>query len=194
MATTSAAKPRTPSGPCSAADCAENSLRRHLRNLLQNWRDAGLPPRWQLMNELQELLEWREKNQIAGLWDPPPLMLTATVDDGWGHGLEVVERCACAVGIQIQRIGLLQTPEVIVDYCRRLQPRLLGLTVLQFDSEAQLRFIVENLPGPTQMVAGGAPFQIDPEFAERAHVNYVAGNLADFLHFLLYSDMLQQQL
>jgi hypothetical protein len=171
----------------------ENPLREQLRSLLQNWRQAGLPPRWQLMNELQDLLEWRKSKQIAGLWARPPLMLTATIDDGWGHGLEVVELCARLAGFRIERIGLLQKPQVIVDCCRRLRPLLLGLTVLQFDSEPDLKHIAEDLPASTQIIAGGAPFQIDPDFAERAGVRHVARNAADFLHFLLFSEALQWQ-
>ncbi len=145
------------------------------------------------MNELRELLEWRQNNQIAGLWQPPPLMLTVTTDDGWGHGLEVIELCARLAGVRIERIGLLQKPQAIVDCCRRLRPLLLGLTVLQFDSEADLKHIAENLPASTQIIAGGAPFQIDPEFAERAGVRHVARNAADFLHFLLSLETLQWQ-
>lgn len=145
------------------------------------------------MNELQKLLEWRQNHQIAGLWEPPPLMLTATVDDGWGHGLEAIELCARLAGVQIERIGLLQTPGAIVAACRRLRPLLLGLTVLQFDSEVDLKHIAANLPTPTRIIAGGAPFQIDPDFAERAGVPHVAKNAADFLHFLLFSDALQWQ-
>jgi len=193
VATTSAADHGGSRGASTADANAANPLREQLRSLLQNWRQTGLPSRWQLMSELRDLLEWREKNRIAGLWDPPPLMLTATVDDGWGHGLEVVELCARLAGVQIERIGLLQGPDVIVDSCQRLRPLLLGLTVLQFDSEADLKHIAENLPAPTQIIAGGAPFQIDPEFAERAGVRHVARNAADFLHFLLSSETLRGQ-
>lgn len=193
MATTSAADHRGSCATAAPGDGTEHPLRERLQSLLQNWRQAGLPPRWQLLNELRDLLEWRQNNQIAGLWAPPPLMLTATLDDGWGHGLEVIELCARLAGVQTEHIGLLQTPGAILDACRRLRPLLLGLTVLQFDSEADLRHIAANLPTPTQIIAGGAPFQIDPDFAERAGVPHVAKNAADFLHFLLFLEALQWQ-
>ena len=28
-------------------------------------------------------------------------MMTATIDDGWGHGLEVIEKLATATGVRI---------------------------------------------------------------------------------------------
>lgn len=185
MAITAVMSDATLSEPSTVADGTENLLREKLQSLLQNWRRSGLPPRLQLMNELRELLEWREKSRIAGLWASAPLMLTATIDDGWGHGLEVIEQCARLAGLRTERIGLLQGPAVIVDCCRRRRPLWLGLTVLQFDSEADVRRIAESLPATVEIIAGGAPFQIDPEFAERAGVRHVAGNVADFLQFLL---------
>jgi len=172
----------------SATSSDKNKLQSHLEGLLQSWRQLGIPPRWQLMNQLEDLIAWRGKNQITGLWKSPPLMLTATLDDGWGHGLEVIELSARVVGVRIQRIGLLQTPDQIVDCCHRLSPGLLGLTVLQFDSEDSLRLICENVHETTQVAAGGPPFQIDPEFAMRTKVDFAAKNVADFLGFLIESD------
>jgi hypothetical protein len=71
-----------------------DGLRRRLEELLQQWRRAGVPPRWQLMNTLEHILALKDPRTT--IWSPVPLMLTATLDDGWGHGLEVIEACALA--------------------------------------------------------------------------------------------------
>lgn len=119
------------------------------------------------------------------MWDPPPLMITATLDDGWGHGIEVIELCAKAAGLRVVSMGLLQAPDSIIAKCRELSPDLLGLTVLQLDSEPDLAVIREHLPPAVRVVAGGPPFQIDSEFAARAGVDFAARHVLDFLQFLL---------
>ncbi len=158
-----------------------DELRNRLQDLLDNWRTSGIPPRWQLMNTLQHLLVWKDNEQIPGLWNPAPLLLTATLDDGWGHGLEVVELCARVAGLQVERLGLLQTADRILGTCLQLRPQLLGLTILQFDSEPSLKRIIEGLGKHTLLLAGGPIFQIDPELASRTGVHYVAKDVADFL-------------
>jgi methylmalonyl-CoA mutase cobalamin-binding subunit len=115
-------------------------------------------------------------------------MLTATLDDGWGHGLEVIQALAEAAGIRVETLGLLQQPQAIVAACRREMPDLLGLTVLQFDSDDAVRHIVDHLPPTTILVAGGAAYQYDAEFAERTRTPVVARNGAAFLRFLLNCD------
>ena len=173
------------------ANPVQPQLRRHLQALLQSWRETGVPPRWQLMNTLQELLEWRANQDIQGLWNPPPLLATATLDDGWGHGLEVIETCGRAAGLRIERLGLLISAEQIIDRCRQMRPQLLGLTLLQLDSEVSLRQITEELRGLTKVLVGGPPFRIDPELAARTQVGYVARDVADFLDFILNSNIVQ---
>lgn len=162
-----------------------DELRNRLEDLLQTWRTSGVPPRWQLMNTLQAMLEWKDNERIPGLWNPPPLLLTATLDDGWGHGLEVVELCARVAGLQVERLGLLQTADRILGTCLQLRPRLLGLTILQFDSEPSLKRIIEGLGKHTLLLAGGPVFQIDPELASRTGVDHVAKDVADFLGIIL---------
>lgn len=164
---------------------SRESLRIRIKDLLRTWRQKGIPPRWTLQETGRELLEWRKSEDIKGLWESPPLMVTATLDDGWGHGIELIECYAEAVGLRVLSLGILQPPEVIVKQCNEQMPDLLGLTVLQFDSEPDLRFISENLPSRTRLIVGGAPFRIDPEFASRTGVHYVAKNVADFLEFVL---------
>ena len=112
-------------------------------------------------------------------------MVTATLDDGLGQGLAVIEKYAAIIGMRLISLGLLQTPEAIIAVCHRDQPDYLGITVLQFDSEDDLITIAEKLPPITRIVAGGPVFSADPEFAERTGTHYAAKNVAYFLRFML---------
>ena len=163
----------------------DSEPRKRLSDLLNEWRRDGVPPRTTLMNCLKSVIDWKNSNGYGALWPAPPLMVTATLDDCWGHGLEVIHTCAEAAGLQVDFLGLLQTPEKIIEECRLRQPDLLGLTVLQLDSDEALRQIADNLPAKTRILAGGPPFKIDEEFAERAGVQIVCHNVSDFLDFLL---------
>jgi methylmalonyl-CoA mutase cobalamin-binding subunit len=169
-----------------------DELRRCLEELLQDWRRSGVPSRGQLVDSLEHIIELNDPQTTPGLWSPAPLMLTATLDDGWGHGLEVIERCARAAGLKVERVGLLLSAEQILIRCSNQLPQLLGLTVLQLDSEPSLAAITEKLKGRTQVIVGGPPFQIDPELAARTQVDYVAKNVADFLDFLLHGKIIQR--
>lgn len=119
-----------------------------------------------------------------GLWRAPPALLTATLDDGWGHGLEVIEALAAAVGVRVRRLGLLQTPQAVLAACRREGPDLLGLTVLQFDSEEAVAAIARGLPRGTTLVAGGAAYRYDEDFARRTATPVAIRDGAAFLDFL----------
>ena len=130
---------------------------------------------------------WRSERGHPGLWVQPPLMVTATIDDGWGHGLEVIEKLAQAAGVKIHSLGLLQSPESIVNACLELSPRLLGLTVLQLDSDDWVADIVRGLPASTLLVAGGPAFKYDEDFARRTGTHVVVKNGAAFLGFLCTS-------
>jgi methylmalonyl-CoA mutase cobalamin-binding subunit len=112
-------------------------------------------------------------------------MLTATIDDGWGHGLEIIEKLAAATGIQVQRLGLLQSADRIITACREQSPDFFGLTVLQFDSDDTVAAIVRDLPASTLLIAGGAAYQYDDNFAERTGISVVIKNGAAFLRFLM---------
>ena len=163
----------------------DKDLRQHLRDLLAEWRREGVPTRWQLERTFEEILQERQSLHVQGLWKSPPVMLTATLDDGWGHGLRVIDLCARAAGIRTRFLGLLKSPEEIVAACLEDAPALLGLTVLQFDSEPALCHISCHLPPHIRLIVGGPPFQIDPELADRSGVHFVARNVADFLEFIL---------
>jgi len=132
-----------------------------------------------------DLLRWREDAGISGLWPHPPLMATATIDDGFGQGLAIIHKFAEAVGLSVHPIGLMLEPDVIIDVCRSLRPAILGLTVLQFDSEETIAYIAGHLPAETKIIAGGPVFSADPEFADRAGVHSVAAHAGDFLEYLV---------
>jgi len=144
-----------------------------------------LPSRSGLEKAAGDLRKWKVKTSCSGLWDIPPLMMTATLDDGLGHGLEVIRMFSEAAGLEIIDLGLLVTPENIITACKKYKPDLLGLTVLQFDSEENILMISRNLPERTKIIAGGPVFTGDREFARRTGIHFAAKNVADFIQFLL---------
>jgi methylmalonyl-CoA mutase cobalamin-binding subunit len=111
-------------------------------------------------------------------------MVTATLDDGFGFGLEVIHEWADALGLDVHRLGLLAPPERILAVCAARRPALLGLTVLQLDSEDALVDLGRHLPPPTVLVAGGPVFRALPDLAARANVGLVARHAGDFVRFL----------
>lgn len=159
-------------------------MRDHVRDVIQNWRRKGKPTREDYLAGAREL-EAMHLSMGGGLWPTSPLMVTATLDDGWGHGLEVIEALAAAVGVTVHALGVLQSPTKIVKTCRAEDADLLGLTVLQFDSDDDLIAVIRGLPSETTLIAGGAAFIYDPEFAARTGVQHVARDGAAFLAFLL---------
>ncbi len=112
-------------------------------------------------------------------------MLTATLDDGLGHGLEVIRMFSETAGLETIELGLLLTPEKIITSCKNHQPDLLGLTVLQFDSEEDILMISRNLPSKTKIIAGGPVLTADRGFAARAGIHFTAKNAAYFIQYLL---------
>jgi methanogenic corrinoid protein MtbC1 len=144
-----------------------------------------LPSRSGLEKAAGELREWKVKTGGSGLWDNPPLMITATLDDGLGQGLGVIRMFSETAGLEIIDLGLLVSPEKIITECKKTKPDLLGLTVLQFDSEEDILMISKNLPSKTKIIAGGPVFTADPGFARRTGIHFVAKNVAYFIRFLL---------
>ena len=155
-----------------------------LNDCIQNLKQIP-PTRETFLNTAEDLTAWRTAHHHPGLWQSPPLMLTATIDDGWGHGLEIIEKLAAAAGVRVQRLGLLQSADRIITACREQSPDFLGLTVLQFDSDDTVAAIVRDLPASTLLIAGGAAYQYDDDFAERTGTSVVIKNGAAFLRFLM---------
>ena len=144
-----------------------------------------MPSRSGLEKAAGELREWKVKTGASGLWNNPPLMITATLDDGLGQGLGVIRMFSETAGLEIIDLGLLVAPEKIIAACKKNNPDLLGLTVLQFDSEEDILMISKNLPSKTKIIAGGPVFTADPEFARRTGIHFTAKNVAHFIRFLL---------
>ncbi len=159
-------------------------MRKKIERLLAQW-EGRTPTRQAYLETAGQLTACRQQTGHKALWPRPIRMLTATVDDGWGHGLEIIQALAEAVGVRVAPLGLLQAPEAIVAACQRKRPDLLGLTILQFDSDDAVRHIVAHLPAATTLVAGGAAYQYDPDFAARTRTPFVARHGAAFLRFLL---------
>lgn len=148
------------------------------------WSTSRLPSYGQLMDEAEAVERLRNTMGLTGLWDVPPLMITATLDDGIGQGIRIIERFAGLAGLRVHPMGLTVARERIAAECRRHRPALLGVTVLQVDSEEDLCWIGHGLPEETRLVAGGAAFRTDPDLAGRCGVDFVAGNVAAFIGYL----------
>lgn len=166
-------------------DLKPDHFRNRVESLKTQWEASGLPSRAVLDAAAEELLSLRLECRSPGLWDVPPLMITATIDDGLGQGLTIIHRFAEAVGMKIRSLGLLQSPEHIISVCRKEKPDFVGLTVLQFDSEEALTTIAAGMPRNSRLICGGPVFNADPEFAERCGVHFVARHVGVFLDTLL---------
>jgi methylmalonyl-CoA mutase cobalamin-binding subunit len=153
--------------------------------LAGRWLCSGLPSRQGMMAAAAALEQMRNDLKVESLWDRAPRLLTATLDDGIGQGLAVIEAFAAAIGMDVIPIGLMQTADIVIGACRQHGPHFLGLTVLQFDTEDDLIKISRALPADTRIVAGGPVFSADPGFADRTGIHYAARHVADFLRFMV---------
>ncbi len=162
----------------------ETTLRGHLAATVAAWQ-ACPPTRSEIMAQTDALMAWRAHTGAAGLWDHPPKMVTATLDDAMGHGLEVIHHVARVAGIELHALGLLVSADAIVAACRRLAPSWLGMTILQFDSEPIIAGIRKSLPTSTRLIAGGPLFRADPELAARCGIDTVLADAVTFAAYLL---------
>ncbi|WP_155305410.1 cobalamin-dependent protein [Desulfosarcina widdelii] len=156
-----------------------------VRETADGWLADGLPSRQVLEESAARLRNFRKQMQIQGLWEKPPCMVTATLDDGLGQGLEIIEKFADAIGMRLVCLGLLQPAAAVVDACLDEEPDFLGMTILHFDTEEELTTIAAQLPQKTRIVAGGPAFTGDPDFADRTGTHYAAKNVAAFLRLML---------
>lgn len=160
-------------------------LRKHLLDLLATWRREGLPSWTQAYQSGQALLGWKTEQQIGGLWERPPQLVTATLDDSIGQGLKMIHLFSEVAGVVVTPLGLMQPPEHIVSTCRQLRPDILGMTVLQFDTVDLLDEIADNIPEETQMIVGGPALKMMTT-AELRLKNYrVIREVAAYLEYLL---------
>ena len=173
-----------PDAPFNSND-SHLALRAEIRRHLDLWRGGTRPSRQAQMDAAEAVTRFRRGLKISSLWAVPPLMATATLDDGFGHGLALIHRFAQAAGLQLLSLGTMQAVDVIIAACRRQRPGLLGLTVLQFDTEPDLVALRQGIPAETRIVAGGPVFTGDPDLAHRAGIDFVAPNAAAFWEYLL---------
>jgi methylmalonyl-CoA mutase cobalamin-binding subunit len=162
----------------------QDLLRIQLQQISQQWRVNGLPSAETVEAAAVRLDMWKKEHKIKGLWDTPPLMVTATLDDGLGQGLSSIHRFAAIAGLNVHHLGLLQSADSIITACQKLHPDFVGLTILQLDTDEALARVGHNLPPGTRLVAGGPAFKYDPEMASRCGVAFVALNVAYFIDFL----------
>ncbi len=161
-----------------------DALRQKIAGLLGAWETGGAPSSSEHLGIAADLLQWRHAAGIPGLWARPPLMVTATLDDGWGNGLTPVHRYAEALGVRVVQLGLMRPVAEIVAACRRHRPDMLGLTVLQFDSLEDLEEIAAAARG-SRVIAGGPIFKRTGNADWRARGWYAAGDVRAFLNFAL---------
>lgn len=154
-----------------------------LQQRIHEWRDSGLPGRWRIVQDLQDLERLRRTIPVEAMPPPEafPLVYLATVDDGWGHGLDVIEAAARAVGARTVRLGLMRSASEILEKCARQAPHILGVTVLHAESESVIASIAQGLPHGVKFVAGGPVFHWDSDFAQRTGIHEVLEDVSVFL-------------
>lgn len=162
-----------------------SKFRQKIEALSQQWIDQGLPSREVLVSSATSLLQWRQQHRENTLWSTAPRLVTATLDDGIGQGIDMINLFARVMGLEVTPLGLMLKPEIIMDVCRRHMPDYLGLTVLQLDSEDDLAAIGHQLAPQIRLIAGGPAFMYDKELALRCAVQYVAPNVAYFIDYVL---------
>ncbi|MFP4474388.1 MAG: cobalamin B12-binding domain-containing protein [Desulfatibacillaceae bacterium] len=156
-----------------------------LKALLADWEENGVPPRHTVEDVGQQLIRWKQDRGVAGVWKTPPTMVTATIDDGMGFGLFLIQMFGEIAGLEIHPLGLMRKKARIIEAVQKQRPDILGLTVLQFTSEEDLVEIGGNLPENTALVVGGPVFKGNPELTSRANVAFVARDVGAFLRWLL---------
>ncbi len=162
-----------------------NQLGEKLNTLARLWASQGLPSYQRLRETARRLERWKHETGCPGLWEKPPLLLTTTIDDGIGQGIEIISDYASLAGMRVAHLGLVQKPAVILEACRKHQPDFLGTTVLQLDSEPLLAQIGSGLPPGVCFIAGGPVFGYDQELAARCGIHAVIKDVAHFILFIM---------
>lgn len=158
----------------------------YIRQLVWQWENEEKPSHESLVQAGKSLCAYREKLGIPGLFDPGLQLYTATLDDAIGKGISVIEALGKGAGLMVTRIGLMAKPSTIISVCSRDKPHLLGLSVLQPDTEEELRRIRDEIPQCTRILAGGPVFSFDPEIKDRAGLDLGATSGTGFLQYLLF--------
>lgn len=160
-------------------------LRARVRTLLESWWGRGDLFRPELVAAARELTAWRRSRGIAGMWPEPPLMLTATLDDAWGHGLDLIQLYSAAVGLRVHPLGLRVDAAAILAACAAHRPDIVGLTVLQTGSLVALGRVVRGVPPRTAVWVGGRIFDLDPGLVRESGIDQAVSGVPRFLQLLL---------
>jgi len=161
-------------------------LKTVLTRLCRTWEARGLFSRNRVMVTGRQLMLWKQDRNIAGLWPKPPVLATATLDDGMGMGLDLIELYAAVAGMRVERLDLLMEADDLVAACRKRPPDFLGLTVLREDAMDLLDTVIgPAMPHATTILAGGPVFRLLP-LSERKEKPYVIlPDLAAFVRYVL---------
>jgi hypothetical protein len=164
---------------------AAPSMRNILEELSQVLHADGSWSRAEIFQAGGILLDHKNALSIKALWPSPPHMITATLDDAVGQGLAIIHLFSRLAGVDLKPLGLMQSPENIIDACRQSLPDILGMTILQFHSEETLFEIIDNLPSRTRVIVGGPIFKT-MSTQELEHKEYlVLNDVRHFIDFLL---------
>ena len=174
-------------------EAPRNILRKKLQDLVDGWRQTRLPGRSTLMETGNSLSRWKTDQHLPGLWTPSPVMVTATLDDGFGHGIHLIGLYASLCGVTLYPLGSLAPPSRIIDACQQYHPDILGLTVLRDDQEEALVQIRKGVSPGTLLMAGGPAVMYDPDLASRVGIDRVCQDLRYFLEFLLGYEKIEKQ-
>lgn len=161
------------------------NMRRILEELSQILHGDISWSRAEIFRAGEILLERKNPATTRNLWQQPPLMITATLDDAIGQGLQIIHLFSRLAGIEVKPLGLMQPPEKIIEACRLSKPDILGLTILQFHSEETLCDIVHSLPSQTRVIVGGPIFKSFSREELDAKDYHVRNDIRHFLDFLL---------
>ncbi len=127
----------------------------NLQDVLNSWRREK-PPRWSMLKKLDELIERRKKAGVETLLKGGVLTIyTATIDDGWGMGIDVIHKACDVIGLKYRFLGLLVEPDDVIGICNRDGPDFLGLTVIHESSVDDIFYIASKIPEKTTVLVGG---------------------------------------
>ena len=82
--------------------------------------------------------------------------------------------------------------DTIIEACQKEKADILGLTVLQLDTEEALTDLRRKLPRRIRLMAGGPVFSIDPEMADRVGIDFVARDAGHFIHHMLKASIIYE--
>ncbi|MDY6824634.1 MAG: hypothetical protein SWH68_12685 [Thermodesulfobacteriota bacterium] len=167
-------------------DASRSALRQALNQCLQTFRENPGMSGSEILQQGRSLAAWKQARGIDGIFTDPPRMMTATLDDGIGQGLTLIHCFAELAGVTLIPLGLMQAPETIINECRRQQPDILGLTVLQYGTEELLcNDIIPHLPDRVQVIVGGPVFKTMDKAALAAKPYRVLNDVRAFLDHML---------